>query len=81
MLEEARARGEISPEVEKKAQEAILTTRMVSQPIKPPPDNVRSAQAQNTAGEQPSGGRRRPTATKLTPRRSSSVRRRPLRTG
>lgn len=58
-LQERRTRGEISSEDEKEAQEAVLTTRMAPQPVKPPPDKVGSAQAQNRAGGQPSGAWRR----------------------
>jgi hypothetical protein len=75
-LEERRAQGEISAEEEKKAQEAILATMIAPTPVMPPSDKVRSAQAQNMAGDERRGGRRRATARKSTPRRSSSARRR-----
>lgn len=73
-LDEKRARGEISPEEEREAQEAILATRIAPKPVDEELD-----QADNQAGEQSSGGPRRPIGGRSTRKSPASMRRRPPR--
>jgi Mg-chelatase subunit ChlI len=73
-LEEKRERGEISHEEEHEAQKAILETKIAPKAVEEQLDP-----AEKQAGEQSSGGQRRPTARKSTRKSPASVRRRPRR--
>jgi hypothetical protein len=69
-LDEKRARGEISHKEEREAQKAILETKIAPKPVDDELDP-----AENQAGEQSSGGQRRPTVGRSTRKSPTSVRR------